>query len=209
MTGTCPECLRDVMLIGPSWNRQGRTVSEDGRTVQEVFSGWECPSCHATIFRAELAAAGTNAAAQPGHGRPIGHWPIPGVSPPHPTYPAPVAADWREAHIAIGVGLLKSVAAMSRRAVQGICIDKQASPKKVLRDQIDELGTSQALHRNLVQWAHQIRLFGNVGAHPGDDGLEDITEDEARQVVAFLDELLRYVYELPDRLSKLQAGTTP
>jgi hypothetical protein len=77
-----------------------------------------------------------------------------------------------------------------------------------LSDLIEELGKASTLHPTLVEWALQIRLFGYMLEH-GEDGLDNITREEAETVVAFLDELLRLAYEVPDRLAKLKAGTTP
>ena len=45
--------------------------------------------------------------------------------------------------------------------------------------------------------------------HPHEDGLDSVKEEDAVGLVAFLDELLRFTYELPDRLATLKAGTTP
>ena len=109
--------------------------------------------------------------------------------------------DWEEAHKALGVGLWKSAVAMARRAVQGVCIEKGADPKKKLFLQIDELKVSQTLHPHLVEWAQRIRAFGNTGVHPGEDGLDDVSKEAATAVVSFLDQLLHYVYELPDELA--------
>jgi hypothetical protein len=65
-----------------------------------------------------------------------GQWPPAGVRLPHAAVPGAVAADWVEAHKALGVGLWKSAVTMARRAVQGVCIDKHATGNKKLYDQI-------------------------------------------------------------------------
>jgi hypothetical protein len=61
----------------------------------------------------------------------------------------------------------------------------------------------------MVEWADHIRLLGNAGAHSGADGLETVSEDEAREVVRFLDELLRWLYELPAETAAARAARSP
>jgi hypothetical protein len=51
-----------------------------------------------------------------------------------------------------------------------------------------------------------ISLLGNSGAHPGADGLETVSEEEAAEVVRFLDELLRWMYELPAETAAARAA---
>ena len=129
--------------------------------------------------------------------------------PAPPSYPPTVADDWTEAHAALGAGLPKAAAAMALRAIRGVCVDKKAKRDRRLYDQIEELGRAQVFHPGLVDWALQIHLVGAMVAHPDEDGLDSVKEEDAVGLVAFLDELLRLTYELPDRLARLKAGTTP
>jgi tRNA-dihydrouridine synthase len=104
----------------------------------------------------------------------------------------------------MAVKAFKAAAAMSRRAVQGVMIAAGAGSETLFR-QIDALAAGQKLNANIAEWAHQIRLFGNDGAHPGSDGLEEVTEAEAMAALGFLDELLKWLYILPDDLAKARA----
>ena len=56
--------------------------------------------------------------------------------------------------------------------------------------------------------AHTIRLAGNLGAHPDKDGLRDVGEPEAQAVMEFLDDFLKYVYEIPTRLERLKGASS-
>jgi hypothetical protein len=47
---------------------------------------------------------------------------------------------------------------------------------------------------------HRVRLGGNLGAHPDSDGLRDVTEGDARALVAFMDSFIEYVYAIPASL---------
>jgi hypothetical protein len=65
------------------------------------------------------------------------------------------------------------------------------------------LAVSQDLHPLLVELSHKVRSLGNVGAHPGEDGLDDVGEQEARTAVSFLDQLLHFIYELRAQMMEL------
>lgn len=84
---------------------------------------------------------------------------------------------------------------MCRRALQSSVIEKGASKGKRLVDQIDELYGNGAITKDIRDWAHEIRLTANIGAHP--DDLEDITADDAQELIKFTEEYLNYVYVMP------------
>jgi transcriptional regulator with XRE-family HTH domain len=128
--------------------------------------------------------------------------------PAHPSYPQRISDDWREAHAALAAGLPKSAAAMACRGVHAVCTNGTATARKPLRELIQDFGRASTLHPTMVEWALQIRLFERTLAHALDDGLDRVTPEEAATVVAFLDELLRQAYEVPDRLARLRAGAT-
>ncbi len=131
-------------------------------------------------------------------------WPPLGSAPPHQSLPKPVAEDWVEAHKCMGITAYKAAAAMARRATQGVCIDQNAKPGK-LANQIKELVQTGHLHPQLGDWADQVRLFGNDGAHPGDDGLDTVTQQDAEDALAFLDQLLEWTYVQPWKLQQSRA----
>lgn len=131
---------------------------------------------------------------------PMDLWPV------RTCYPQTVGDDWREAHVALAAGLVKAAAALARRAVQGVCVDKMATAGIQLYDQIKELGQTHTLHPTLVESALQIPLFGSAAASVPLDGLDNVTQEDAATVVAFLDELLLLTYEVPDRLAKVRAS---
>lgn len=160
-------------------------------------SAWRCPNeaCAAPWVTVTM------------DGRVVDQWPTLGSGAAPAGVPDSIASDWREAHIDLGVRSWKSAAMMARRAVQGVCIERGAKPGK-LASQIEQLRATNALHSHIVDWATEIRYFGNDGAHPGDDGLNDVTEAEARDAINFLDELLRWVYTMPVKLDEAKARRT-
>jgi hypothetical protein len=185
MNETCPHCMRDVRFD---------IVAQyaDGGTYYEIQ---KCQGCFGVVLR---QLTGTR-------DRVLAQWPPEGIRPTHPAVPAPIAADWHEAHLCLSIRAFRGAAAMARRAVQGIAVERGAKDGK-LHAQLKELEAKATLHPMMVEWVDHIRLLGNVGAHPGTDGLETVSEDEARDVVRFLDELLRWLYELPAETAAARAA---
>jgi len=116
--------------------------------------------------------------------------------------PGPIVADYKEAQLALGYELYKAAAVMFRRSVQGAAIDKGAPIEKRLRDQIDWLAANGRITGDMKDWAHELRLFGNAGAHPGDDLLENVSAAEAADSFAFARAFLDYLYVMPDRIAR-------
>jgi hypothetical protein len=94
---------------------------------------------------------------------------------------------------------------MARRAIQGMCIDLGAPDKKLV-EQIDWLEERRLITPQMRDVAHRIRLGGNTGAHPDKDGLNDVDEPEAKALLEFLDDFIRFTYEIRGRLEKLPGG---
>jgi len=133
----------------------------------------------------------------------------PGLVPAPPSCPRAIAEDRREAYAALAAGLPRAAAAMALRAIEGVCAERNATGGASLADRIEELGRAQAFHPELIGWARQIRLFGGSAAEGGAGGVDGVTAQDASAVTAFLDELLRSTYEVPERLGRLMTGATP
>jgi len=123
------------------------------------------------------------------------------VAPPKddPTIPPEVQRDYIEAVMCHNIGACRATAAMCRRTLQTSAVQKGASKKRLI-DQIDELLAKNIISPQLADWAHEIRLWGNIGAHPDEDGLEDISADDAQEIMDFTTEYLEHVYSMPARI---------
>ncbi len=122
-----------------------------------------------------------------------------------PAVPNPIADDFAEALKCREVKAFKATAAMCRRAVQGTAIQLGA-PKGWARDQIDWLADNRKITPLLQTAAHQVRVFGNTGAHPGEDGLDEVTESEADDAILLTEELLDHVFAVAARLGMTPKG---
>jgi hypothetical protein len=118
----------------------------------------------------------------------------------HQAIPLPIREDIAESRRCLHVQAYKAALAMSRRAVQNIVLDKIKEPsiaKKRLVDQIDELFKHGLITANLRDTAHEIRHFGNFGAHPSDDTLDKTTSEDAEIVDNLVADLVVTIYVTP------------
>ena len=82
-----------------------------------------------------------------------------------------------------------------------------ADPNKKLVAQIDELFSKGRITEPLKDFAHEVRLTGNDGAHPDKDGLDDVTEQDAADIIEFTTEYLHHVYVMPAKLDVRKKAT--
>jgi hypothetical protein len=131
---------------------------------------------------------------------------FPPVSLERPAHvPEGVAADYVEASLCLSVGAYKAAAAMCRRALQAAALQKGAG-KGDLVAQIDKLVENGALNASLADAAHQVRYFGNYGAHPDGDGLGEIAEGEAESICDLTWQVLEGLYVNPARVEAVKAA---
>jgi len=108
--------------------------------------------------------------------------------------PENVLHDYIEAIKAYDVGAYRATVAMARRALQQALIDKGAPKDERLVDQINKLFERGILDKAIKSFADGIRHFGNYGAHPQEDGLDEIDKEMAQSVIFFLKQVLIRLY---------------
>lgn len=119
--------------------------------------------------------------------------------------PNGIASDFREALRCYWIKAFKSAVVMCRRALQASAIALKAKGDRPV-DQIDDLAKQGKITESLKDFAHEVRLTGNVGAHPDKDGLGDVAETDAEDIIAFTREYFHHVYVMP---AKLKARKEP
>lgn len=112
--------------------------------------------------------------------------------------PEDVIADYTEGLICLANGANKAAVSMFRRAIQNAMLNLGADSKKNL---IDQIRSVDSLTRDIQDWAQNIRIFGNWGAHPQEDNLKEVDHDLALEVKDFIDEFVNYVYVMPGKVS--------
>lgn len=94
-----------------------------------------------------------------------------------------VVSDIKEAVAAFNAFAPCAAVVMVRRALQRACINKGAKGS-TLCGQIEDLHNRLKIFDNAhAALATATRLFGNFGAHPNDDLLDDLSEEEARRAL--------------------------
>jgi hypothetical protein len=165
----------------------------DGTPIRHAV--WTCNACGKPIIGKPDAEA-----------NPRDFYPQSVADEDFPDVPTAVSDDAREAFRCYSIDAWRASAAMARRALQAAAYEKGA-PDARLIDQIDWLADNGHITAQMRDVAHQIRLGGNLGAHPDRDGLRDVGQAEAEALLIFLRDFFRYVYEIPASLGRLSGGT--
>ena len=117
--------------------------------------------------------------------------------------PEKIACDFSEALRCFHVEAYKATVTMCRRAIQASSKEFKAAGGKLIH-QIDDLAKKGKITEPLKDMAHQIRKIGNDGAHPDDDLLKEVTENDAAEIVEFVREYLAHVYIMPMKLKAMK-----
>ncbi len=126
----------------------------------------------------------------------------------HEAIPRPIREDFAEAVKCQLAHAHKGVVVMCRRAMQNMMLDKGATKDK-LEQQIDEIHSKGLITEPLKKAAHEVRHFGNFGSHPRDDGLDNITHDDADSVLAITQNFMNALYVQPAEVEKLERKRKP
>jgi hypothetical protein len=117
--------------------------------------------------------------------------------------PAPVREALEEAIIAHAHGCYRAAALMVRRAIEEICLDKEASGN-TLYDRIEALGGQVVLPQPFLEGLHDVRLLGNDAAHVEARVYEEIGDEEVVAGIAIAKELIRAVYQYEAIMGQLR-----
>lgn len=136
--------------------------------------------------------------------RGIHWWPAAGGS-VSSDVPTSIAEVFREAVKALHADCPRAAAVMARRTLEAITVDKGETSGRLV-DRLRNLTTKGILVQALADWAKEVRLVGNAGAHF--DPMDTVSKTDAQQLVSFTRELLKYLYELPGELARRRAGAS-
>lgn len=130
--------------------------------------------------------------------RGIHWWPLPEAHLSQ-DIPEEIASAFAEATSTLYAQCPRATVVMARRTLEAITADK-GETKGTLADRLKALASKGILQPDLEEWAREIRVIGNTGAHY--DPLNKATVEDARDLMNFLRELLRYLYEMPAELKR-------
>jgi hypothetical protein len=126
--------------------------------------------------------------------------------------PENIREDLSEATLCEKAGAKRAAVVLYRRVIQDIAVDKL--DKKILADvkqsdklwkQIDLLAETGFITKAQANAAHEIRHFGNFGAHPRDDGLDKVEYDELELIDDLVNNLIMQIYVQTDNIMQLKA----
>jgi hypothetical protein len=193
-TGDCPHC--NVRSLFQPVTQGHSEHWPDQRW--HIITGAQCQSCKQFVLVQGIGPAP--------HGQP---WQLVAVYPlgkpsdvVAPEVPPLIASDFKEALRCNWIEAFKATVAMCRRALQSSCVELKAKDATLV-EQIDDLAAKGIITEPLRQI---VRLTGNEGAHPGKDGLNDVAEQDANEIIEFTKEFFHHVFVVP---AKLRARKAP
>lgn len=130
--------------------------------------------------------------------RGIHWWPLPATR-LSSDIPEAIASAFSEAATALAANCPRAAIVMARRTLEAVT-DEKGEKIGVLAHRLEALSSKGILLPTLLEWAKEIRVLGNVGAHY--DPLTPVTLEDAQQLITFLRELLKHLYELPAELAR-------
>lgn len=78
---------------------------------------------------------------------------------------------------------------------------RQGAVKGGLRDKIRFMAQEHIITPALEEWAEEIKNIGNDAAHAA-ERRSDLTLEDARDAINFLEMLLTYLYSLPEMIAE-------
>lgn len=112
--------------------------------------------------------------------------------------PEEIFADYKEALKCKSIGANRGSCAMFRRALQGSLVELGAKEGEL----IQQINSLTDLPKDLKDWAHQIRIFGNWGAHPDKDKLKEVSAEEVNETYDFISKFLLYTFIMPRKVEE-------
>jgi hypothetical protein len=130
--------------------------------------------------------------------RGIHWWPLPEAQ-LSPDIPNEISSAFSEAVTSLLANCPRASVVMARRTLEAITADK-GEKEGSLDQRLIALSKKGILLPTLSDWAKEVRLVGNSGAHY--DPIQPVETKDAQQLIDFIRELLKYLYELPAELSR-------
>jgi hypothetical protein len=135
--------------------------------------------------------------------RGIHWWPLPAAR-VSSDVPADIASAFGEAVTALAADCPRAAAVMARRTLEAITVEKGETTGS-LAQRVKALSARGLLHPSLADWVNEVRLAGNIGAHF--DPMQPMSKENAQELVNFVRELLKFLYEMPAELARRRASS--
>lgn len=208
--GLCPRCGKqssfDIAGAIPVTFDSSYIINKAGEEEQQIIDQATvliCRHCkQGTLVIEEEWVGDTPKKQSKGGGyityRGIHWWPLPDSN-LSTDIPTSIAGVFVEASRCLASNCPRASAVMSRRTLEAITVDK-GETAGTLAERLQALSRKNVLHPTLSEWAKEVRLLGNLGAHF--DPIQTVSADDAKDLLSFVRELLKYLYELPAELAR-------
>jgi hypothetical protein len=141
------------------------------------------------------------------HDRKVVPWPIGGPSSHPKHWPDEVGRFWLQAHRNLRDSNFDAACVMARSALQ-VALRHHEAKGSNLKQEIADLGAKGLLPPIIREWADNVRELGNDSAHPK-PGQAAANRSDANDIVNFLDFLLEYLFDLPQRIKAYRERKSP
>lgn len=213
--GLCPRCEKQssfdyvgsLPLTFDGGYILGRGDEGNTPTFTERSTVLICRNCHQGVAVLEEQVIGGKRAGERRSGtitwKGFHWWPLVG-STVHKAVPTEIADTFHEAVLALSANCPRAAAVMARRTLEAIAVD-QGETSGTLAQRLSKMSSRGLLHQTLADWAKEVRLVGNVGAHF--DPMQTVAHEDARQLIDFIRELAKFIYVLPFELKERRRST--
>lgn len=117
--------------------------------------------------------------------------------------PGLIAAAASDAHTCLSAGSPRGAVAIARSVVEAVAKDKGICNGN-LKSKIEALLSAGYISEAMKEAADEIRFAGNEAAH-GDLVAEQLTLDDADEIVGLMDTMLERVYQEPAQIARIRA----
>jgi hypothetical protein len=186
----CPSCSTRV-------NATVRGAVHDSDSDSAVVFG-KCPSCNSPLLGLTQLYQDESNDWKYGHAERL--WPAPSTVELSVSIPENARRDIKDAQKCISHGIYSASVVLCGRALERLA--KAKAPGKTLAEGLAELKAQGVIDERLFQWASALRKERNLGAHAAD---EEITRENAQDVLAFTVAIFEYVYTLSEKYAEFMA----
>lgn len=116
----------------------------------------------------------------------------------NPAFPEPIRNAYKEALSCFKGKNYTAAAIMCRKTLDGIC-SVHGIKAKNLSLGLKEMKSKGVIESRLFEWAEALRISGNEAAH---DVQTTISAQDAKDIIAFTDALLEYVFTFRDKFNE-------
>ncbi|HTQ35440.1 MAG TPA: DUF4145 domain-containing protein [Steroidobacteraceae bacterium] len=159
----------------------------------------QCPSCKGPLVGLTEVYYDENDNGNYAHAERV--WPSPPNTELSNSVPLKAKRDIRDAQKCLSHNIFPAAVVMCGRALERLTKEK-APGKNSLADGLAELKAQGIIDDRLFQWATALRKERNLGAHAAE---EDVSKENATDVVAFTMAIFEYVYTLTEKYADFVA----